>query len=280
MALIAPLEPARLHRLAEQALREQPGAGHATHVALIPPNRTCSAQLLVHQTGVLCGLDAAAAVFETIDPTLRFEPLAWDSAPLSELPAAVAQISGHAASLLAAQAVALALIGRLSGIATHTLHHVEAVNDTRAQILDTNTAPGTLESYAIGCGGGHTELPRQASPILITTTHIQLAGGISAAIDRARKQLPPGLTIEIETHTLEEAKQALAAHADALLLSNMQPETISQVVDHAPAHIWLHATGHITLSNIESFALPGIHAITPHELTRTAPTLDTTLTLT
>ena len=281
MTLVAPIDRARLHELAENALRTH-GAGTELNAALIPPDRTCEARLVVHQPGVLCGLDAAAAVFETIDPTLGFEPLAWDSAPVSDLPATVAHLSGSAASVLAGQRAVLALVARLSGIATTVHRHVRAISETRARVLDTETAPGGLESYAIECGGGHTWLPPddRADPVLITATHIELAGGIAAAVERARTHLPGDLPVQVEARTLDDARQAFAAEADALLLSNMQLEDIRWVAAHAPAQTWLQAAGFITLSTILPIALTGVHAITPWALTGTAPNLDTSLTLT
>ena len=163
MTLVAPIDRARLHRLAEHALRTQPRCRLELDVALIPPDRTCEARVVVHQR-VLCGLDAAAAVFETIDPTLSFEPLAWDSATVTDLPADVALISGPAASVVAGQRAALALISRFSGIATHAHRHVQAISHTRARLLDLETAPETFESYAIQCGGGFTWLSDRATP--------------------------------------------------------------------------------------------------------------------
>lgn len=279
MTLVAPIDPARLHRLAEHTLRTQPRAGYELDVALIPPDRTCEARVVVHQPGVLCGLDAAAAVFETIDPTLSFEPLAWDGATVTDLPAEVALISGPAASVVAGQRAALALISRFSGIATHTYRHVQAISRTRARLLDLETAPQTFESYAIQCGGGFTWLSDRADAVLITATHVQLAGGIGAAIERARSQLPAALAIQVEARTLDDARQALAAEADALLLSDMHLDDIRWVVAHAPAAAWLHVVGDMTPSTIEPIARTGVHAITPASLTSTALNLDTSLSL-
>ena len=280
MDLIAPMEPARLHRLAEQALRAQARAGtYDLHAALTPPDCTCAARVLMHQHGVLCGLDAAAAVFDTLDPALDFEPLAWDGAPVGDIPSVVAEIRGPAAGLLAGLATALGLIGRLSGIATHTHRYVRAVRDTQARILDIHTAAGTLESYAIECAGGHTRLATQADPVLITSAHIQLAGGIASAIRRARSQLASELPIQVEVDTVDAAKHAFAADADALLLRDMPLEDVRWIVTHAPAHIWIHVIGHLTPATVESVALTGVHAITPYDLTGSAPTLETTVEL-
>lgn len=278
MGLIAPVEPALLSRVAQQALRAQPGTSYDLHSALFPPDRICTAQIVVHQPGVVCGLDAAAAVFEAVDATLVFEPLAWDSAPVAGAPAAVAEISGHAAALLAAEPAALTLVARLSGIATHVHRHVEAIGHTQARILDTPTSAGTLEGYAIECGGGYTRLPGE-DPMLITTAHVELAGGIRAAIDGARSRLPRELPIQVEIATLDDAREAFAAQADALLLGDMGLDAVRWVVNHAPPHTWLHATGRITLADIEPIALAGVHAITPHSLVETAATIDTSLVL-
>jgi nicotinate-nucleotide pyrophosphorylase (carboxylating) len=234
--------------------------------------------VFVHQPGFLCGLDAAAAVFETIDRNLHFESLAWDGAPITDLPAGVAQISGSAASLLAGQRVAVALIARLSGIASHTHRYVHAVRHTRARIIDLSTTAGTLEGYAIECGGGRTRIAGLAETVLLTTAHVQLAGGICAAVERARRQLPAELPVAVEVSALDEAKQAFEAQADALLLDGMGLEDIRWIVSHAPPDIWVHATGNnITPSTIGSLALTGVHAITPQDLVGTAPRLETSL---
>ena len=138
----------------------------------------------------------------------------------------------------------MGLVGRLSGIASHTRHYVDAVKHTRALILDPS-APHTelqaLERYAVRCGGGHTRRPHLLEPVLITRNHVHLAGSIPAAVEYAREHLTAPLPIQLEAYTQDEARGGLDAKVDALLLHDMPPKSINQVVSRAPDTVWREA---------------------------------------
>jgi nicotinate-nucleotide pyrophosphorylase (carboxylating) len=269
MGVIAPVEPSVLREAAQRALHDEPAP--RSHTTLAVQNGECEARLVLGNAGVLCGLDAAAAVFEAVDPSVAFQPLAWDGAPIGKPSTQVAVVHGSAASL----------VGRLSGIASHTRHYVDAVKHTRALILDPS-APHTelqaLERYAVRCGGGHTRRPHLLEPVLITRNHVHLAGSIPAAVEYAREHLTAPLPIQLEAYTQDEARGGLDAKVDALLLHDMPPKSINQVVSRAPETVWLEATGPFTPRNIKPVAHTGVHAITLPTITHTAASVEAGLT--
>jgi nicotinate-nucleotide pyrophosphorylase (carboxylating) len=279
MSVIAPVEPSVLREAAQRVLHDEPAP--RSHTTLAVQNGECEARLVLGNVGVLCGLDAAAAVFEAVDPSVAFQPLAWDGAPIGKTGTPVAVVHGSAASLLAAEHAVVSLVGRLSGIATHTRHYVDAVKHTRALILDPSsphTELQALERYAVRCGGGHTRRPHLLEPVLITRNHVHLAGGIPAAVEYAREQLTAPLPIQLEAYTQDEARGGLDAKVDALLLHDMPTKSINQVVSRAPDTVWLEATGPFTPRNIKPVAHTGVHAISLPTITHTAASVEAGLT--
>ena len=118
---------------------------------------------MLGSVGVLCGLDAAAAVFEAVDPSVAFQLSAWDGAPIGKPNTQVAVVHGSAASLLAAEHAVASLVGRLSGIASHTRHYVDAVKHTRALILGPER-PAHRAAGARALRGALRRRPHAAAP--------------------------------------------------------------------------------------------------------------------
>ena len=146
----------------------------------------------------------------------------------------VADISGHARSILSGERTALNLLGRMSGVATATAQLVEAVDGTGARISDTRkTMPGlrALDKYAVRIGGGMNHRFGLYDAVLIKDNHLVAAGDIAAAVAAARAKVRPGVMIEVEVVTLEQLAQVLQTDADRVLLDNMGPETLRQAVE-------------------------------------------------
>jgi len=254
-------------------LAEDVGAGDATTTSVIDPDATCEAQMLVKEPGVVCGLDAAAAVFAELGATL--EPLAADG-DLVE-PGAVARVSGPARAVLTGERLALNLLGRLSGIATLTRRYVDAVDGTGATILDTRkTTPGLrdLEKYAVGCGGGTNHRFRLDDGVLIKDNHLRLAGSIGEAVARARAT---GLPVEVECDTVPQVGDALLAGADRILLDNMRLDELREAVSLTAGRAELEASGGVTLDTVRAIAETGVDFISVGALTHSARALDVSL---
>src|SRR5215212_5437558 len=168
--------------LIERALAEDLGAGDLTTRAVVPEGSHARARIEQRAPGVLAGLGVAEAVFEHVDRSLRFDALA----PEGEWrePGVLAELEGAAASILAAERVALNFLGRLSGVATLTARYVRAVEGTGARILDTRkTTPGLreLEKEAVRAGGGVSHRSGLYDAILVKENHAALAGGVGDA---------------------------------------------------------------------------------------------------
>jgi nicotinate-nucleotide pyrophosphorylase (carboxylating) len=258
----------------ERWLAEDLGDGDVTSLAVIDEEAVCEAQVLLKEPGVVCGLDVAGDVFGAAGA--RFEPLVRDGRVL--VPGPVGRVEGPARSVLAAERTALNLLGRLSGIATLTRSYVDAVSGTGVEILDTRkTTPGlrALEKYAVRCGGGTNHRLGLYDAVLIKDNHIRLAGGIRAAVERARSS-GTTLPVEVEAESLEDVREALEAGADLILLDNMEPSMLREAVSLA-GHPRLEASGGVTLETVREIAETGVDFVSIGALTHSARALDVSL---
>lgn len=264
----------------ERALAEDLGEGDLTTRAVVPDGARAHARIRQKEPGVLAGLRVAQAVFERVDPELAFETLA----PEGEWrePGPVAEITGSAASILAAERVALNFLGRLSGVATLTARYVRAVEGTGTRILDTRkTTPGLreLEKEAVRSGGGVSHRSGLYDAILVKENHAALAGGVGEAARLALERAPEGITVEIECRTSSELQEALDSGISRILLDNMPPDELRAAVELAASRAELEASGGITLDTIRAVAETGVDYVSVGALTHSAPALDVSLLL-
>src|ERR671929_89249 len=202
-------------------------------------------------------------------------------AALEEDVGAVLEIEGVAAALLTAERTALNFLQRLSGVATLTARYVHAIEGTGARVLDTRkTTPGlrALEKAAVAAGGGTNHRAGLYDAILIKENHAAMAGGVAAAVEKARAAAPDA-PLEVECRTLEEVDEALAAGAPWLLLDNMAPETLRAVVERVGGRARLEASGGVSLETIPEIASTGVDFVSVGALTHSAPALDLSLLL-
>ena len=187
-----------IQRIVRNALAEDIGTGDVTSTPIITPETCLKGEFLVKAPGVIAGLDVVGEVFAQVDPSLAYEPLAEDGA-FADRGDIIARVAGTGPGILIAERTALNFIQRMSGIATLTRRYVDAVRGTRARILDTRkTAPGlrVLDKMAVALGGGYNHRIGLYDMVLIKDNHIEAAGGIAAAVARARAQ--GDLAIEVE----------------------------------------------------------------------------------
>ena len=266
-----------LERVVRAALAEDVGDGDVTTDGLFDASTTGTAELLVKESGVVCGLAAAEAVFRFLDESLEFEPLVRDGDVIE--PCRVARVNGRLRALLTGERTALNLLGRLSGVATLTRRYADAVEGTGTRILDTRkTTPGMreLEKYAVGCGGGTNHRFGLYDAVLVKDNHIRFAGGIEAAVTRLRAS-GSGLPIQVEAETLDDVREALALNVDSILLDNMAPETLRQAVSLAGKRVPLEASGGVTLDTVRAVAETGVDFISIGALTHAARSLDVSM---
>ena len=180
-------------------------------------------------------------------------------------------------SSLAAERTALNFLGRTSGIATHTRRFVNAVAGTGARIVDTRkTLPGwrSLDKYATAIGGGVNHRMGLYDGILLKDNHVAAAGGVELAVKNALSRAPAALRVQVEVENLEQARAAVEAGADFLLLDNMSPRAMREVVDEFAHRAILEATGGVGLENVREIADTGVHRISIGALTHSAPSAD------
>jgi len=273
-----------LERVVQAALAEDVGEGDVTTEATVAENAIGSAQLLVKEPGVVCGLEVAEAVFRALDPDVRFDTLVEDGTVVEhsvEHSTVVARVEGPERAILTGERTALNFLGRLSGVATLTRRYVDAVAGTGVAILDTRkTTPGLrrLEKHAVACGGGQNHRFGLDDGVLVKDNHLRAAGSVSAAVERVRAVTH--LPVEVECDTLEQVSEALAAGADAILLDNMTVEDLRAAVALAKGRARLEASGGITLDNVRAVAETGVDEISVGALTHSARSLDVSLELT
>jgi nicotinate-nucleotide pyrophosphorylase (carboxylating) len=265
-----------LQYLIEQALQEDLGPGDITSESTIRPDSVSTAVMLAKQELVLAGLEVAREVFHYIDPNIQFTAFVKDGDRVNA-GTEIAKLLGNTRALLAGERVALNLLQHLSGIATMTAHYVERVKGLKAEVLDTRkTLPGLrrLEKYAVRAGGGRNHRFGLYDGVLIKDNHIKAAGGITKAVEDAGKSAHHLLKIEVETKTLDEVREAIAAQADIIMLDNMPIEMMREAVRLIAGRALVEASGNITLESIRAVAETGVDAISSGSLTHSAPAAD------
>jgi nicotinate-nucleotide pyrophosphorylase (carboxylating) len=280
--MIRPTPPSPLvyEPLLRLALAEDLGrAGDLTTEATIPLETSAVARLVARRAGSIAGLPMASRVFGLLDPRIEFESEAEDGDGVAA-GATLARLSGPARALLTGERTALNLLGHLSGVATATRALVHAVAGTQARIVCTRkTTPGlrALEKYAVRCGGGWNHRFGLDDAVLIKDNHLVAAGGVSAAIERARALVGHLVKIECEVQTAPQLEEALAAGVDVLLLDNMTPAELADAVRRIGGRAIAEASGGITLETVRAVAESGVDLISVGWITHSAPSLDVAL---
>ena len=270
-----------IDRIIDNALAEDIHTGDITTLAVVREGRNARAILKAKETMLLAGIKVAARVFQRLDERIVFNALFDEGSRLAKGDI-IAEIHGEASLLLQGERVALNLLQRMCGIATITDRYVEAVRGTKARVVDTRkTTPGlrVLEKYAVRVGGGMNHRTGLYDGILIKENHIAAAGGITEAIQRARSYIPHTLKIEIETETLEQVIEALAAGADIIMLDNMDVPTMCKAVAKINGKALVEASGGINLDSIRSIAETGVDIISVGALTHSARAVDISMLL-
>jgi nicotinate-nucleotide pyrophosphorylase (carboxylating) len=268
-----------VERVVLAALAEDIGAGDVTTEATVADDAVGTAELLVKEAGVVCGLRVAETAFRALDPEIRFEAFVSDGDDV-EPPAVVARLTGSERAILTAERVALNFLGRLSGIATQTRRYMEAVEGTGAAVLDTRkTTPGlrALEKYAVAAGGGRNHRFGLDDAVLIKDNHLRAAGSIAAAVTLVRAATD--LSVELECETLVQVGEALDAGVDAILLDNMPLDELRAAVALVDGRARVEASGGVTLDTIRAIAETGVDEISVGALTHSARSLDVSLEL-
>ncbi|HXB15438.1 MAG TPA: carboxylating nicotinate-nucleotide diphosphorylase [Solirubrobacteraceae bacterium] len=270
-----------LRALVRRALEEDIGSGDVTTAATVAADANALARIVQKEPGVIFGLAAAEAVFEELDPGVRIDRRVAEG--VWREGGEVLEARGPAAALLTGERTALNFLAHLSGVATMAARAARAVQGTGARVLDTRkTTPGLreLEKQAVAAGGASNHRAGLYDAILIKENHIAAAGGIAAAVARAREAAPQlAGRIEVEVRDDDEIDQALAAGAPRLLLDNMDPPRLRAAVARVAGRAELEASGGVDLATLREVADTGVEWISMGALTHSAPALDLSLEL-
>ena len=254
-----------------------------TSSAVVDQDITESANLLVKENGILAGLEIAKKVFKVIDPDLCFKKYKKDGEIIK--PGDIAfTVSGNARAILKSERLALNFMQRMSGIATKTAKYVELVKGTGVKILDTRkTTPNmrVLEKLAVKTGGGCNHRMGLYDMIMIKDNHVDFAGGIKKAIQKANEYLEKhdlDLKIEIEVRNLAELKEVLqTGNVDIIMLDNFALPELKKAVKMVNGKYKTEASGGITEDSIRRVALCGVDYISVGALTHHIKSLDMSL---
>ena len=264
--------------LVRMALKEDLGHGlDITSSSVIPPNQISRAVFRAREEGVLAGIVLALSAFTHVDPDFKFEIFAQDGDILSAGDD-IALIEGPAASLLAAERVALNFMTHMSGIASLTRRYVVAAQGTNAKICDTRkTLAGlrAIQKYAVRAGGGFNHRHGLDDAILIKDNHIAMAGGIQNVLNSAHENVGHMLKIEIEVDTLEQLEEVLNhGGADVVMMDNFTQDNLQKGVELVDGRMITEASGGVNLHTIRPIAESGVDYISVGALTHSAPAMD------
>jgi nicotinate-nucleotide pyrophosphorylase (carboxylating) len=272
------LDDARQRNIME-ALAEDIGRGDWTGM-LVPAQQRVRARVIAREAAVLCGRDWFDGVFRRLDPTARLDWALEDGA-WTEPGHPVVTIEADGRALLAAERPALNFLQLLSGTATITRHHVDAVAGASPHvhgcaILDTRkTIPGLrlAQKYAVRIGGGQNQRLALYAGILIKENHIAAAGGIAQVLAAARA-LDAGVDIQIEVETLDQLAEALEHGAKSVLLDNFDLPRMRAAVAVAGERALLEVSGGVELAQLRDIAATGVHRISIGRLTKDVQAVD------
>ncbi|MZQ83422.1 carboxylating nicotinate-nucleotide diphosphorylase [Paenibacillus sp. 5J-6] len=265
-------------------LEEDIGTGDVTTLTTIPLDHASKGIIHVKEDGIICGLPIAREVFAVVDSSLLFETKVAEGTSVTK-GTIIAEVEGNTRSILLGERLSLNLMQRLSGIATRTREYVNALEGLPTRLVDTRkTTPGhrLLEKYAVRVGGGHNHRFGLYDAVMIKDNHIKGSGGITQAVQAARKQIPHTMKIEVEVEDFDQLHEALSVQADIIMLDNMAPvkmkEAVSIIKSKAP-HIVVEGSGSVTLQTIKAMAESGVDVISVGRLTYSVEALDISLDL-
>jgi nicotinate-nucleotide pyrophosphorylase (carboxylating) len=269
-----PFVPDDLHATVQHALAEDIGSGDIT-ARLVPQEQNASARVIAREAAVICGQPWFDEVFARLDRTIEVQWEVQEGAAVSQ-DQPLCTLHGPARPILSGERTALNFLQTLSGTASTVRRYVEAVAGTGAKIVDTRkTLPGlrNAQKYAVVFGGGVNHRIGLYDGILIKENHIAAAGGIRQAIANAQA-LESGVPLMTEAETLQEARAALEADVDLLLVDDFSLELLREAVALTKAHrasggkTVIEYSGNATLDNLRAIAETGVDRIAIGALTK------------
>jgi nicotinate-nucleotide pyrophosphorylase (carboxylating) len=262
--------------LFDLAYAEDIGDGDITTNNLVPPGENKTAILVAKVEGVIAGLPVAEMVFRKFDPNLIWNEKKPDGCNV--IPGdVIVEFTGNYRALLTGERKALNFLQRLSGIATYANLCMQEIEGLDVEILDTRkTLPGYrhLDKYAVRMGGASNHRFGLYDMVMIKDNHIQVAGGIKAAVAAIRNKIPKSIKIEVETGNLQQVQEAIDAKVDIIMLDNMSSAMMIEAVALINKRAKIEASGNMTLKRIRKVASTGVDYISIGALTHSVKALD------
>lgn len=272
-----------VNQFIRQALAEDLGEGDYSTLGAVPANQVSTASLLVKDSGILAGMEMAELIFKEVDSQLTIDRFRNDGDPIAKEEIAFT-VSGSSQSILMAERLVLNCMQRMSGIATYTHKLCQLILGTKSQLMDTRkTTPNfrLMEKWAVAIGGGTNHRYALYDMVMLKDNHVDLAGGIRPAIERAKKYLQQkgkNLKIEIETRNLKEVEEVLAVGGvDVIMLDNMSLDNLKKAVALIDNKYKTEASGGITEATLRAVAECGVDYISVGALTHSVKSLDLSL---
>lgn len=261
------------------ALTEDIASGDI-NAMLIPADQQAVAEVITRKPMVLCGVAWVEETFRQVDPSVV---LSWNAGDGDSLGAGdlIFRARGNARALLSGERTALNFIQLLSAVATKTKYFVDQVGDAAVELIDTRkTIPGLrlAQKYAVTCGGGGNHRMGLYDAFLIKENHIAASGGIDKAVAAART-IAPNKLVEVETESLEELDQALAAGADIIMLDNFTLEQTREAVERSRGVAKIEASGGINDETLLDIVATGVDYISMGALTKDIDAADLSMRL-
>lgn len=262
--------------LIDLALKEDVGDGDITTDSIIPAETRRKAKMVAKADGIVAGLPVAEMVFRKLDTDLKWNVLTPEGSKVRKGDVMV-EFEGTYRALLTGERTALNFLQRMSGIATMSGKYADAVKDYKTVILDTRkTLPGfrMLDKYAVKTGGASNHRIGLYDMAMIKDNHIEVAGGITKAVQAVKSKIKAGIQIEVETTTIEQVQEALDAGADIIMLDNMDTATMRKSVGLIAGRAKVEASGNMTLERLREVAATGVDYISIGALTHSVSALD------
>lgn len=273
-----------INKLLDLGIEEDINTGDITTESIIPATMNAVATMTAKQAGVISGLEIVKMVYERFQSDVVFTPYFNDGDSV-EKGDVILKIEASYPTLLRGERLSLNLFQRMCGIATETAKYVRELADVHTELLDTRkTAPGlrVLDKLAVKHGGGTNHRMGLYDMAMIKDNHIKMAGGIAKAVEQVRARIAPEIKIEVETTTLDEVSQAIAAGADIIMLDNMDNATMAEAVSiikaAAPA-IKTEASGNMSIPRLKEVAATGVDYISVGALTHTVKAMDISMNI-
>lgn len=278
MTSLTNYENRQLLELIHLAIEEDGADRDLATLSIVPDQATMTAFITAKADGIISGIEVARLVLAAIDTdkSCTFTPLVADGDTITKGQDLIS-ITGSYRVLLSAERTMLNFLQRMSGIATATHLLVSLCKDTKARILDTRkTAPGHrfTDKLAVRHGGGHNHRYGLYDMCLLKDNHLKVAGGITPAVESARRQLPLSVKIEVETETLEQVEEAATAGADLIMLDNMSNAQMTEAVRLIAGRARTEASGNVNAGRVRAIAECGVDYISVGALTHSVTALD------